>query len=647
MGITNLPPEQQAIRAKCFHPTGTFVEFPKEEVEQSIPDRFEKIVRQFHDRIAVKTSDGGLSYEALNKAANRIAAAILNELGDKIEPVMLFSEQSLETIISCLGILKAGKILVAIDPSSPIERLGYILDDSQAAAILTGNKNLSFAAGLAKSTRRVINIDAPDRNLSDDNTGLLLLPDAAAELRYSSGSMGQPKGIVRSHRRILYAAMLKINEVGICPDDRLLILRNVSFGGKDIFKGLLSGAGIFLFDIKKDGLANLAKFLIQERITHYTSVPSTFRYFVNELSGPEILPSLRMIELGGEPLSTREVELYKQHCSPKCILMHKFSSGEAGNLCQYLIDKQTEVSTPIVPIGYPVDGKEVFLVDDNGEKIRFDRVGEIAVRSRYLSSEYWRKPELTSVKFLADANGGEKRVYLTGDMGRMLPDGCLIYLGRKDDQVKIRGCAVLFCEVEIALRECANVKDAVVTAWESESGEKFLAAYVVPKREQVLTGSDLRRFLKQKLPEYMIPSTFVFQDALPLTPGGKVDRRALPTPNNAHPEFDASYVPPRTALEKEVANIWADVLNLDNVGINHNFFDLGGHSLAATRVVSQVIKQFQVEVPLQLLFQSPTVAEMAAVIMEHQSKKLSEKDLECILTELESMSDEEAQKSVS
>jgi acyl-coenzyme A synthetase/AMP-(fatty) acid ligase/acyl carrier protein len=639
----NLPEEQQAIRAKCFHPSGTFVEFGRDEIEQSIPDRFEKVVRRYYDRLAVQVGDDALTYDFVDKAANRIGRAVLDKLGEKIEPIVLLSDQGFTTISSYLGILKAGKISVAVDPSFPLEWIAHIIDDCQAGLILTGNKNLSLATALAKASRQIINVEALGENVSDEKIGLPIGPDHIAEIRYTSGSTGRPKGIVRSHRRNLHSAMLTINTAHVCSEDRVLILRNLSYGSRDILKGLLAGAALFPFDIKKDGLSGLAAYINQQKITCYAAVASTFRYFINEVGAKEIFPSVRLIQLGGEPLSKREVDAYKEHFSDGCILMNRLSCGEAGNLCRYFIDKQTEISTPIVPVGYPVEGKEIFLLDNNRNKVEGDQVGEIAVRSRYLSTEYWRRPELTSAKFLSDPSDEGKRLYLTGDLGRMLPDGCIVYLGRKDFEVKIRGAKVAIPEIEIALRECPSVKDAaVVAARRDRSGEQQLVAYLVPATRPVPTVSALRGFLKTKLPVYMIPASFVVVDEIPLTVTGKVDRRALPEPGGDRPELETPYCPSRTPVEKKVARIWAEVLSLDRVGIHDDFFELGGHSLAATRVVSRVINTFQLELPHQSLFQTPTVAEMAEVILQSRTRKLGEQELDRLLTEVESLSDEEA-----
>jgi len=296
------------------------------------------------------------------------------------------------------------------------------------------------------------------------------------------------------------------------------------------------------------------------------------------------------------------------------------------------------------PVGYPVEDMEVFLIDEEGKKVGFNRVGEIAVKSRYLSPGYWRMADLTRAKFLPDPNGGDKRIYLTGDLGRMLSDGCLYHLGRKDFQVKVRGYSVEVAEIEMALLSLASIKEAVVAPWEDQSGDQRLVAYLVPNNGFASSVSQLRSFFEDRLPDYMAPSAFVFLDTLPLNPNGKLDRRALPAPAPTRPELDTLFVAPRTSVEETLVRIWAEVLGLDQVSIHDNFLDLGGHSLKATQIISRVIDRFRVELPVKSLLEAPTVAEMAVVITQNQAKKAEKEDVSRTLAELEALSDEEAQQ---
>jgi acyl-coenzyme A synthetase/AMP-(fatty) acid ligase len=313
-----------------------------------------------------------------------------------------------------------------------------------------------------------------------------------------------------------------------------------------------------------------------------------------------------------------DVELYKKYLPPECILVNWLSSTEVGAIAGYFIDKKTEVSEDTVPVGYAVEGKELLLLDNARKQVGFNEIGEFAVKSRYLSEGYWRTPELTSVKFLPDPDGGDRRTYLSGDLGRMHPDGCLEYLGRKDSQLKIRGYRFEATEVEQALLDLNTVKQAVVMAREDRDrpAEQRLIAYVVSDSQPTPSVVQMRALLKDKLPEYMLPSAFVFLDVLPIAPNGKVDKRALPDPANSRPNLDIALVAPRTAVEKILAGIWGEVLKLERVGVHDNFFDLGGHSLLATQIISRVRDAFRTDLELRVVFERPTIEDLALVIEE-------------------------------
>jgi acyl carrier protein len=307
------------------------------------------------------------------------------------------------------------------------------------------------------------------------------------------------------------------------------------------------------------------------------------------------------------------------------------------------MNHDTEVSGNEAPLGYAVEDKEVMLLDESGNEVGFNEVGEIVVRSRYLSPGYWRRPDLTEAKFKPDPQGGDRRLYFTADLGLMLPGGCLVYKGRKDSRVKVRGYGVEIAEIEMALLNHPDIREAIVVARQNELGESRLVAYFTSIDHRELNASDLRTFLKEKLPDYMIPSDFVILDRIPLGPGGKVDRKALAAPDNSRPQLASTYISPKTPIEVQLAKIWSDLLDIDRVGINDNFFDLGGHSLTASRVISRVIQTFRLNLPLKLLFDSPTVAEMASVIAANQAKLATRDELKRMLSNVEAMSDEEAQ----
>jgi len=643
---TQLPPEQQAIWAKCFHPTGIFFEFTKEEIEQSIPERFEKTVRRFPRRVAVKSKQNEFSYTRLNRAANCIAHVVLTHLGEEQEPVPLLFDNDAPIIAAVMGVLKSRKVYVPLDTTHPHARIAAILKNLRARLIVTDSKNLPLLSELAQCGCRVVNIDRIDLGASAENPKLSILPDSPAVILFTSGSTGQPKGVIQTHRNILHEIMNYANAVHICAADRLALLSSPSFADavRTFYGAVLNGASLYPLNLKREGLTHLADWLAREEITIYRSVPSVFRHFADALSGRERFPHLRLIYSAGDSVTWADIESYQKHFSRDCIFVNGLGSTESLTYRWYVLDKETTLTGSSVPVGYTLDGQRMMLLDEQRKEIPHGEIGEIAVASRYLSPGYWNRPDLTQAAFQASLNTREERVYLTGDMGRIGPDGCLTHLGRKDFQVKIRGQRIEAVEIESALVSLKTIKEAVVVAREIRLGERDLVAYLVPGERPRPALAALRRLLAEKLPDYMIPSYYVWLDALPLNANKKVDRKALPNPDASRPEMHTPFVAPKTAVEEAIASIWSHVLGIDQVGIYDNFLDLGGHSLAATRIVSRVIKKFQLELPVESLFAAPTIAEMVAVIAERQWSELGEEETEKILAELESLTDEEVRR---
>ena len=640
---TKLPPEQLAIRAKCFHPSGRFEEFTKEEVEQSIPERFEKIVKRYPDRIAIKEAGQAVSYAELNQRANRLAHAILDRCGEGNLPIAILMEHGTSILVAIVAALKAGKIYVPLDPSYPVERLQYMFFDSQAELVVAHRETLSLARQMGSEDVAVIDVDEVAAGSPHDDMSVKITPGAFASIFYTSGSTGQPKGVVDNHRNLLHGTLRFTNGLHICTEDRLSFTHSCSSSAslRRIFPALLNGACLFPLDLKRQGIGALVDLVVSESITHFST--GRIRNLVRSFSQQQWFPSVRLVSLGGEIVYRRDVELYKKIFPRDCVIGILMSSTEAGNITQFLINRDSQLAGEIAPIGYPAEDVEIMLLDDGGDPVRPDEIGEIAVKSKYLACGYWRRPQMTDERFRADPVGGEQRIYRTGDLGR-IEYGCLFHVGRKDDQVKVRGHRVEVAEIEAALLNLGYFRKAVVTLRDRGSAEKSLVAYVEPEKRPAPTSSALRKALAATLPDHMIPSRFVMLDTIPLTPTKKVDRKALPEPGNARPEMNTPFIAPRTSLERDISKIWGDVLSLDQVGVHDNFLDLGGHSLAAIRVISRVIPTFRVDLSPRALFDSPTVAEMAIVIESNLPKPATQEELDRILIELQAMSNEEAER---
>lgn len=621
---TPLPRWQQRIRARCHHPAGTFSPFAIEDVEKSVPARFEAIVDQIPNRVAIKTLRHSLTFDDLNHLANRIAHAIINTLGIENEPIGLLMDKGAPLIATFLAALKAGKIYVPCEPWFPKERINGMLADAEADVIVTDSKNLSLANELSAGRRQVLNIDEIASSVSPENLNLSLSPDTLAYVLYTSGSLGQPKGVVHNHRNILHHSMGGINSFHLCPDDRMTLLASLSTSQAcaDIYYGLLSGAALYPWDIKNEGLSHLASWIVENQLTYYGSSPSVFLYFTADRSGDEDFSSVRLVRLGGEAVQRRHLELYKKHLPDTCVFVNLLASTETRMLRMYFTDKDTRLDQELVPAGYAVPDTNLMVVNDEGDEVEINTVGEIAVKSRYLAVGYWRQPEKTQVAFICDPEDSDMRFFRTGDLGRIEPDGCLVRIDRKGDQVKIRGFRVEPTEIERILRDHENVKEAVVVPRKNDQDEFYLVAYVVSLQPETASVAELKDFIASKLPDYMTPSTIVTIDQLPLTPSGKLDRRALPEPSKRGLQTDEAYVAPRTPIERELVQIWVDVLGVDRVGISDSFFELGGHSLQATQLISRVRDRLRVEITLHELFESPTVREMSILVVERQGANL-------------------------
>jgi acyl-coenzyme A synthetase/AMP-(fatty) acid ligase/acyl carrier protein len=641
-----LPPEQQAIRAKAFHPSGTFVEFPEADAEKSIPQRFEKIAQQYPDRIAVKTRAEVLTYAELNGRANRLAHELLARRGSVGEPVALYLGERSDVVVAHMAVLKAGKFSVVLDPLADANRSAHIVKDCGARIMIVDHDTNGAGAKLVSDECTFVSLTPLRPDLSQMNPGIQIPPDAMAYLRYTSGSTGSAKGAMRTHRHVLRDAMGLINQLHLGSADVLTTLSPVSLG-KHLLGPLLCGASFCPLNVQKEGLVLLLDWLRKERTTVYHSFPTVLRYFLNSLPDSEVLPDLRLLQLEGEPVYKNDVKLIARHVSRHCILVNTLSSSETGSVSMFFVDPKAPLPSERVPVGYSLPGLDVVILDDNGHALGHDQLGEVAVRSKFFAAGHWGKPNLTRQETLVPSDAPPTYTYRTGDLGRLSSDGCVHLSGRKDFQVKIRNFRVDVTEVETALMEHRDIHRVAVIGRNDKSDNTILVAYVATRQKTGLDGTALRAFLKDKLRDFMIPTRFVFLDELPMLSNGKVNRRALPEPGGQIERTGtAPIIAPRTPVEKMLAQIWAEVLSVKQVGISDNFFDLGGHSLTATRIVARVVQHFQLNIPLRSIFESPTIAAMATLIEAHQENTLDEQAMTKLIDELDALSEEEAQQLV-
>ena len=595
-------------------PDDGFVPFTEDEAASSLAEVFERRTQDFAERIAIETADGSITYRSLKTAADRVARAVWEELGDGNDPVAILLSDVRLAIAAIFGILKAGKIYLPLDIALPTARLRYFLEDSRARLVLADSRTLKLAGELLKdhSSPKIVDID---RLADDDRTAKLpvtVTPDRLAALLYTSGSTARPKGVVHNHRTLLHVAMRYTNTQRMTPDDHVALFRTLTVigGTTHSMASLLNGACLFPLDLKQHGILNLLDWLRSHRITLCSLLPKLIRTLGEINADVDPLPTLRRVYLAGEPVFKTDVEICRKFFPPACVLVNSFGATEAPIAVQYEIDRQTKIAADLVPVGYPMADVKIALRDDRGEAVQDGSPGEIVLHSRYLAVAYWNDPQLTMAKFPPSPDSSEERLYLTGDLGRFLPDGTLLHLGRKDDIVKIRGYRVGLMEIEAALMEHSCVKDVAVIACGEENADQFLTAYIVPKNETRPELTELMSFLQSRLPDFMIPAQFVFMKELPQI-NNKTDRRALPRIDRTERESERSYAAPRTDLEAAICQTWEEVLEVGPIGINESFASLGGDSLKATRIIARLQQKLKLDVSIHAFFDAPTIAALA------------------------------------
>jgi amino acid adenylation domain-containing protein len=517
-----------------------FAQFPRSGLEQSIAARFEQQARLYPDRISINDPETALTYRGLNRLANRIARAVLALRGPGPEPVALLLGNGVPVIAAMLGVLKAGKFYVALDASQPIARIMAILAEIRPALLFADNPRMEQAGALCLlpglSGVPLLNFDALQPGLSEENPDLVISPAALAFVLYTSGSTGKPKGVMHDHRYVLHLTMVYTNSGRISAADRLALLCPPSFAGavRDIYCSLLNGAALLTFNVQREGLTTLAAWLQERQITLFFAVASMFRNLCSLLTQEDRFPAVRLIELGSEPVYAGDVLLYQRHFSEACRMIVNLGGSEISPICQFPVDFGTRIAESTVPAGYAAEDVELLLLDAEGNPVAAGSPGEIFVQSRYLSRGYWNRPELTEAAFLPDPAGGDRRLFRLGEMGRLLPDGCLLHLGRCDFQIKIGGYRVEPADVEAFFTGTGLVREAAVTAWLDSAGEQKLAAWLVPVHPETPPLVDeLRALATAALPSYMVPTSLVLMGSLPTTSSGKLDRRALPDPRRA------------------------------------------------------------------------------------------------------------------
>jgi len=590
--------------------------FTREEIERSLLDRFARVADAWPSAVAVSSPGGHLSYRELACRSDALAAAIGRQAGARQAPLAVLLSDPASMITGILAAWKAGRLCVPLDHSLPPARLDVILRAAEPGLIVTDKRGEATLPPSASLPARRLLLD--DVNLLETVQAprVAVTADTLACLLYTSGSTGEPKGVLRTHRNMLHRARCAITSLALRPEDRVSALHSPAFGAglRDVMTALLGGAALVPFDLRREGFGALAKWIGQERISVLCAVVSTIRKALATLGPQARFPAVRIVRLGGEALYRQDVERLRQFVSPECVFIAGYGASEASGIVEYRIERNTPLPSGRVPAGYALDGVEISIAGSEGHAPDPGQAGEVVVRSRYLSTGYWRQPDLTRATFLPDPVDAQMRLYRTGDIGRLRADGCLEILGRRDHQAKVRGYLVHPGEVEAALVEHPGIGEAVVAAHSDATGDTRLAAYVVSQNAPAPNAGELRNHLLARLPAYMVPSAFVALGALPLNAHGKVDRDALPPPPRSFAARPAEFVAPRNPMERQIAAIWERLFAVYPIGAHDDFFDLGGDSLIAAAFVAEIEEACGRLLSPSLLMETSTVGELASAM---------------------------------
>ncbi len=582
-----------------------------------VHELFEAQARRTPDAPAVTSRQGSLSYGELDRRANALARR-LRAQGIRAESrVGLCVDRTVESMIGVLGILKAGSAYVPIDPAYPAHRIAFMLSDARVSALVATGSALEQLPPVEAPIVRLDDAQAPAGAALEHEVA----PDNLAYVIYTSGSTGTPKGVAMPHRPLFNLVAWQLRQSRMGPGSRTLQFAPLSFdvSFQEMFSTWGSGGTLVLIeeDSRRDALQLLEHLRAQE--IHRLFVPPLMLRELASVAGGEALP-LQEVVTAGEALQITPAVARLFASQPGCRLINQYGPSETHVATASPLEGPPS-SWPALPsIGRPIGNARIYLLDETLEPVPIGIPGALYIGGEAIARGYLDRPSLTAERFIPDPFSGSQgaRLYRTGDVARFLPDGALEFLGRNDDQVKLRGFRIELGEVETALKAHPAVKESAAVVRRSPAGDPRLIAYVESEPEAVSSG-ELRRFLRERLPDYMVPSLIEVMTPLPRSPNGKLDRRALPEPQTDRATLDREYTAPRSMTEQALAHLWAEVLGLTRVGIHDNFFDLGGHSLLATRLSSRIKSHFEVDPRVRDIFDAPTIAELAVRIEELRS----------------------------
>lgn len=594
-----------------------FTPFPREALTTSVAAQLDIAAARFADRVALVEPGRTLTYAALDAEMNRYAHALLDLLGHGEEPAPVVMNLDDPILPPLYGALKAGKIYTALDPAEPPLRLQQLLERLEARVVITAARHVDKVKEALRPEQTLLIAEEVMALPARPSPALELRPDRLAAIYFTSGSTGVPKGVVRDHEHMLHHTWNN-TEIGcISRHDRQALTHFPGFSSSvhGSIELLLNGGSITTLNPRSYSARDLLERLRTAEITLMNPSVSLLRELMSAMDESDSLPHLRMVTIAGQPITAQDVADFQRTLGKHgAALLFVLGISEVGRATAGFSDRKTVIVDGRVPVGYVLRDREVLILDEDGTRLGPGEIGEIVVRSRYLARGYWRDPEGTQARFRDDPVEPGMRLYYTGDVGLIRPDGCVEHHGRADSMVKIRGYRIELGAVEMAIQSHPDVVAAAAIAHPLRDGQTILAAYASLKSDATLSVPALRAYLAERLPHYMVPARLIILETMPMTASGKVNRRALPPPGNQRPELATPYMPPETPLQVELTELWAGLLQLETVGIDDDFVDLGGNSLQMVRVLTLVQQRFERAVSLRAWMSTPTVRHLADLI---------------------------------
>lgn len=582
---------------------------------RGVYERLAEAAAAHPEDIAVETHGGRLTYAELDRLSGAIGTHLHNLLGEDRRPIALWLDTGTDLVAALLGALRAGRVYSVVSRRNPPARRRAMVEDLAPAAVVVSDHLMEEARAAGVEAERLISIEAL-RHGGGAHLRVQSDPHALAGIYYTSGSSGEPKGVMRTRAIIESRGVREQARYGLHPGDRLVTCYSLSAAASlsSMFGTLFGGGTLHIYEAEIAGITPLTELLADPATTVLRIPVELLRSWIDSLPDEAFFPSLRALGSAGDILYRSDLVALGPHVRPDLMIATQYAMSEFGLLASIDFPLSELPPDDVVPVGRPLPGRELVVVGEDGQILASDQVGEICVRADELHPGYWNRPDLNAGLVTPDPTDASRILHRTGDLGKLKPNGQLILSGRKDQRVKIRGFTVDMSAVEAVLMQTEGVRRGVVVARQHPAGERRLVAYIVPSNGETISAHSLRNALAEHLPDYMLPSLFVSLQELPLTRTGKIDRSALPPPRWEQAEKSSPHVEPRDEIERRLAGLWRQHLRAEFVGIDDEFFELGGDSLLAASLMASVEKQFNRPLLVTTMLRAPTIRKQAEIL---------------------------------